>query len=688
MQPLITSSIDAIAALGLASEAFERAAVAQVVLFERGDTAAALAILEAVYSSICGRRGACGAELAVERRHIAKVLNNHGEFAAGYAQLVAASALALRNAAAQNDEAAALLGLGRNEEAAVVAQGALAAAIDGGDAVVAQSAVAALERALGVDRAAAAMQPLVTSSVGVIAALGLASEAFERAAVAAAATAFKRGNVASTMAIRDIIVDSAWRRSASFADIAAAFRGFGSALVSCGEYAAGHAQLLRAAKIAPRTPAAAQYDEAAALLVLGRNEEAAIAARGALAAAIDGGDAVVAQSAVAALERSLGVERAAAAMEPLLIGMNPEAAAAAETLDRQRHAAPGAAGRVEHGDAARSNSGSGIFRALGASARLRGAASPVVIGILTTRELHSRIELLYTAWASVSRVPIPIVTDSAEGLTFIDPLSAVRVWVTPCASTRLLGFACKTRHFFEAAPSRYPAAEWFMRITDDALVVVDGLIEWLASLGNSTPPRTIGQRHTASMSFDPRPDWAQTHVEHPPGAGFMVSRGAATDARWPASFERSMRRWGQDDLAWGGMLAELGWPRMEPSLGFWFWPPSTLPGECYPWYMCLPPPVRGIPVVALPVFFHLHGGGWDVDRQQRLVAALNPGRFSVIAAPPPPLDEYYAVMFARQRQQCVAFGDPQTDCDTIGEFTNYCWCRVPCKEDRICREVS
>ena len=167
-----------------------------------------------------------------------------------------------------------------------------------------------------------------------------------------------------------------------------------------------------------------------------------------------------------------------------------------------------------------------------------------------------------------------------------------------------------------------------------------------------------------------------------------------------------------------GLFAELGWPRMEPSLGFWQWPPrdglsNTRAGLCYPWYMCAAravglddaaalPDLNAIvvPVVALHVHFHLCEPGWDAARQARLLLALGPSgplRFVVEPSPePPPLDEFYSASFHRQAAQCLAVqaiergrrGDNSVDfaCDRIGELTNFC-CGPPtyaCNEKRSC----
>ena len=144
----------------------------------------------------------------------------------------------------------------------------------------------------------------------------------------------------------------------------------------------------------------------------------------------------------------------------------------------------------------------------------------------------------------------------------------------------------------------------------------------------------------------------------------MLSRGAATDPRWPAVFMDQVAIWGQDDLAWGATIAAIGWPRMEPSLSFWFWPPRfgppADPGPCFPWYLCLaasPADPVTVPIVAIQVTMHLTDRPrWTPARIRAVVEKMaNGSSFRFVledVLPPPATDVYYATMFQRQREQC------------------------------------
>jgi hypothetical protein len=65
---------------------------------------------------------------------------------------------------------------------------------------------------------------------------------------------------------------------------------------------------------------------------------------------------------------------------------------------------------------------------------IRGGAcrASAVIAIISTLALHMRIDQAHRAWANASRIPVLVITDSAEQLSFVDPRGAVTVKVTPC----------------------------------------------------------------------------------------------------------------------------------------------------------------------------------------------------------------------------------------------------------------
>lgn len=70
----------------------------------------------------------------------------------------------------------------------------------------------------------------------------------------------------------------------------------------------------------------------------------------------------------------------------------------------------------------------------------------------------------------VSPLPVLVLTDSLDGLEFLDPHGPVRVHVVPAPDNPpLANLAPKTRYFFDVAPSLYPGTDWFVRVTDDSI---------------------------------------------------------------------------------------------------------------------------------------------------------------------------------------------------------------------------
>ena len=328
----------------------------------------------------------------------------------------------------------------------------------------------------------------------------------------------------------------------------------------------------------------------------------------------------------------------------------------------------------------------------------RPAYDRVVIGVMTTAALAAeRVSIAMKYWVDSSDVTVVFVSDSHNGLSSTGVLipqnltrdgldrqdtSRIQAWVArDCASDNRAGLMCKVGRFFAAAPGAFPAARWFLRITDDSMVLTDYLV-WAVEeqFGDDTDtPRTIGVRTSSTGTPDPNASLPRVYDEHPPGGGWLVSRGALLDPRfrdaWEAVSTRTENIFRQDDVTWGSLIAYLGWPRIEPSLSFHQMQPTL--ERCNPWYICASArileswsttsrlPQMTIQVYHLPVHFHMNKNSWDaryIEAGLRdTLAWLAPGgnrplRFVLArdARAPPPLDSWYATSRQREMELCNA----------------------------------
>jgi hypothetical protein len=359
-----------------------------------------------------------------------------------------------------------------------------------------------------------------------------------------------------------------------------------------------------------------------------------------------------------------------------------------------------------------------------------------VIVVLSTAARVRTVMAGWRLWGNASLFPVIVVTDSRRGLeeAVEEPARRGRmtVWTPPCAPDHGAGLCCKTAHFVDAAPRAFPAARWFLRVTDDTLVDTAALAELLKSLGPWALPRTIGHRLTPALTFDvvrlvpgapPPPPASAGGREYITGGAMLVSVGALTDPRLPAALHAACARVRADDAAWGIAGAGLGWPRPEPCLAMWNYAPTADleggRGGCQPWYLCAPraaglagdptswAPSPRVPtgarihvaVAARPVTFHVHGG--LIEKGPGILAALRRdgvlsfevdrtrgGGGGLPGGGDGSLDGYYAAAFAGERAACsaaqararVELGRPAITfpCDSIGSFGCHCERATPC----------
>jgi hypothetical protein len=408
--------------------------------------------------------------------------------------------------------------------------------------------------------------------------------------------------------------------------------------------------------------------------------------------------------------RSTGGASGDAAVPPAPGGQDSGASAPASALASNALCAAGA--ELAQDASERASARESACEAAGAAA--------TVVGIITTPDMHQRVLDAYTVWAGTSRVPVVIVTSGPLELGACVDLkngkqghssSNVRVWVVECGHEAGVAVACKTSAFFTRAALEFPAAQRFLRVTDDAIVHTEALAAMVGCrLGSARTPRTIGHRHLGDFFFDVSANTSRRtngRPDHPAGGGWMVSRGALSDDRWIPAFERAVGEapFNADDVAWGTLILTLVWPRMEPTLCFWQFPPllAAAPAPCYPWYMCAAAAVGANPlarrrsdsdavtvrVTEAPVMFHWASlPEWTgTARLAAHFAALSPAgplRIVVVnssAGWEPPLDTLYSDAFAAERALCVEVEAAETakrrrridfSCGGVGYYVRAC----------------
>lgn len=374
----------------------------------------------------------------------------------------------------------------------------------------------------------------------------------------------------------------------------------------------------------------------------------------------------------------------------------------------------------------------------------------VVIGIMSWTGGAPRVQLEWALWARQSRFPVVVVTDSSEGLEGIDPS---RIWVPDCgfvknADQNMGKLCCKcaaaraerrdcgarlmcvfvvfpsraprSHYFLTHGPVAFPGTDWFLRVTDDSLVIDDGLTELLDRLGSAEGPVTVGHRYAISLRFDVVPAFPRHGAfgrtgdridEYATGGAWMASRGAVTDPRFAGAYRAECDATTIDDWAFGMVTKTLRWPRLRPDLAVWSYAPTAVvaPGKhCYPWFLCAArlagmDPVAHVPdaekleihVTVRPAVFHMNSQMKGLEPSATVLALLDPrGPLKLVVdtrgPPDVALDTYYADMFRREAALCKSAaaavnagrpaGAPRVDfdCDFIGSYTGWCGRDLPC----------